>query len=79
MVRAAPRVVSRQSHRDHDDLQKFLVFLRSHNPFTSDDPTQPRNMSTGLVADHRVSVDDALTIGAKIQEILTGENSEMSQ
>ena len=40
--------------------------------FTSDDPTQLRNMSTGVVADHRVSVDDALTIGAKIQERLTG-------
>ena len=59
--------------RDHDDLQKFLVFLRSHNPFTSADPTQLRNIYTGLVADHRVNVDDALTIGAKIQEILTGK------
>ena len=52
---------------DNDDLPKFLVFLRSHNPFTSDDPTQLRNISTGRVADHRVNVDDALTIGAKIQ------------
>ena len=31
------------------------------------------NVSTGLVADHRVNVDDALTIGAKIQERLTGK------
>ena len=57
--------------RDHDDLQTFLVFLRSHNPFLSDDPTQPRNISRGVVADHRVNVDDALNIGAKIQERLT--------
>ena len=42
-------------------------------PFTSDDPTQLRNISTGLVADHRVNVDYALTIGAKIQERLTGK------
>ena len=65
--------------RDHDDLQKFLVFVRSYNPFTSDETTQLRNISTGLVADHRVNVDDTLIIGAKIQERLTGENSEMSQ
>ena len=59
--------------RDHDDLQTFLVFLRSHNPFSSDDPTQPRNISREVVADHRVNVDDALNIGAKIQERLTGK------
>ena len=54
--------------RDHDDLQKLLVFLRSHNPFTPGDLTQLRNISTGVVADHRVNVDDALNIGAKIKE-----------
>ena len=30
-----------------------------------------RNISLVVVADHRVNVDDALTIGAKIQERLT--------
>ena len=47
--------------------------MRSHNSFSSDDPTQLTNISTGVVADHRVNVDDALTIGAKIQERLTGK------
>ena len=64
---------------DHDDLQTFLVLLRSHNPFSSDDPTQPRNISRGVVADHGVNFDDALNIGAKIQERLTGKDLEMSQ
>ena len=50
-----------------------MVFLLSHNPFTSDDPTQLRNISTGVVADNRVNVDDVLNIGAKIQERLTGK------
>ena len=59
--------------RDHGDLQTFLVFLRSHIPFSSDDPTQPRNISIGVVADHQVNVDDALNIGAEIQERLTGK------
>ena len=54
-------------------IKKFLVFLRSHNPFTSDDPTQLRNISTGLVADHGVNVDDVLIIGVKIQERLMGK------
>ena len=53
--------------RDHDELQNVLVFRRSHNPLTSGDPTQLRNTSTGVVADHRVNSDDALNIGAKIQ------------
>ena len=59
--------------RYQDDLQTFLVFLRSHNPFSPDDPTQLRNISTGVVADHRVNADDALTIGDKIQERVTGK------
>ena len=51
-----------------------VVFLHSHNPFSLDDPPQPRNTSTGVVADHRVNhVDDAVNIGAKIQEIFTGK------
>ena len=61
-----------QSHADRDDLQKFLVFLRSHNPFTAGDQTRLRNTSAVIAADHRVNVDDALNIGAKIQERLTG-------
>ena len=54
-------------------MQTFLSFLRSHNPFTSDDPTQLRNISTGVVADHRVNVDDALNIGNRICNGLRGQ------
>ena len=39
----------------------------------------PRNISTGVVADHRFNVDDALNLGANIQEWLTGKDSEMWQ
>ena len=67
--RASPRVVSRQSHTG----PRRLTFLRSNNPFTSDDPTQPRNISTGIEPNHRVNVDDALDIGAEIQKRLTGK------
>ena len=73
LVRVATRLYQGSRIRDHDDLQKFPVFQLSHNTFTSDDPTQLRNIYTGVVADHRVNVDDALKIGAKTQEKLTGK------
>ena len=67
--RASPRVVSGQSHTG----PRRLTFLHSNNPFTSVDTTQPRNISTGIVPNHRGNVDDALDIGAEIQKRLTGK------
>jgi hypothetical protein len=59
--------------QDCEDLQKFVTFLKNHNPFTVDDEEQLRNVSTGMIADERVNVDDALTIGLEIHKKITGQ------
>jgi hypothetical protein len=55
--------------RDVEDMKKFTLFLREHNPFAVEDD-QLRNIATGLIADHRVTADDAIDIGRRIHEKL---------
>ena len=58
---------------DLKDLKTFQTFLESHNPFTTTDCTQLRNISTGVIADARVNVDDAKSIGIEIHNQLTDQ------
>ena len=53
--------------QDLKDLEKFKHFLQSHNPFMVEDAEQLKNIATGFIADDRVNVDDAITIGHKVQ------------
>lgn len=56
---------------DHDDLQTFPSFLQVYNPFTTEDSTKLINIATGLVADDRVNVEEAVSIGQKVHEKIT--------
>ena len=60
--------------RDRDDLQKFLVFLRSHNPFTAGDQTRLRNTSrAGVAVIHAEEEGSAVIIFVR-KAIETGEH-----
>ncbi len=59
--------------QDKEDLDKCLHFLQHHNPFTVGVDDQLRNVSTGVIADSRVNVDDAIDIGQMINNKLTGQ------
>ena len=53
---------------DHDDLQTFLHFLQTHNPFTTDISSQLVNTASGLIADESVNVEEAVIVDQKIQD-----------
>ena len=55
-------------------MEKFLNFLKSHNPFSTPDGKSLVNISTGLIADERVNVERADEIGRKIQSSITGRS-----
>ena len=56
--------------KDLKDLKTFTNFLESHNPFVSKDGNQLINIATGIIADERVNVDEAVAIGRRIQDTL---------
>ncbi|CAC5398050.1 unnamed protein product [Mytilus coruscus] len=61
--------------KDTNDIQTFLAFLKSRNPFIEPEVDRSlRNIETGVVADKTVNVDDAKMVGTcTIQEIV-GKN-----
>ena len=66
------RLASRR--RDTDGLKKFVSFLEAHSKFKFKPSGKGTfiNISPGVVADSRVNVDDALTIGWKVHAKITG-------
>ncbi len=59
--------------QDMKDLQTFVDFLQDHNPFSVEDDTQLKNVATGLIADERVNVPDAVNIGQAINNKLDNQ------
>jgi hypothetical protein len=55
--------------KDLNDLQIFQAFLECHNQFTTADCNQLINISTGVIADDRMNVDNAISIGTAIHEL----------
>ncbi|XP_071081970.1 uncharacterized protein [Haliotis cracherodii] len=58
--------------QNYADLQTFLSFLRSHNPFMAAPEHQLRNIASEVVAVDKVNVDEAFEIGTRIQLNMTG-------
>ena len=61
---------SRQS-KDTEDIKLILDYISDRNPFTNDPPL--RNISTGVIAEHNVNVDNADIVGQKIKDLMVGK------
>ncbi len=58
--------------QDKKDLETFTQYLQTHNPFAVDED-HLQNIATGVIADARVTVDDAVNIGNRIHAKLNNQ------
>ena len=58
--------------KDKNDFIKFLQSFTCHNPFNVDEKDVLMNVVTGIIANKKLNVDEAVQIGKKIHQDLDG-------